>query len=226
MRSFGREEAALGTRPGESGLLTYRENSRLATPIAASVVQGLEVGLAADRAAAGDEVDRWTHPPRINAQTYQDRERREDHDRMAQVAMFLALQDDFLPEFARRIEAHEQDEDLEGMLYVGLALRDDPRVVPLLLAAESPAAIAALTYSCPAHRAAAIPRLIDPLTDLDHWNRANAEERLNAWTGQAFGHTWDDYDSSRPTPDEGRAMQPFYRDWWERHRATFRPQPR
>lgn len=70
-----------------------------------------------------------------------------------------------------------------------------------------------------------IPALIDRLSSDDQAKRANSYITLEGWTGQTIGHDWDPnitpYD--RPTLDEGKKMQPLWRDCWEKNKATFVP---
>ena len=103
---------------------------------------------------------------------------------------------------------------------IGLAMRDDPRALDLLFeSGQRAVAYEAMRFLRPGRVTDAIPRLIDRLADPDHTARANAEEVLRGWTGREFGHTWDGYNHERPTPEEGRAMQPMYRDWWAKNRG-------
>ncbi len=184
-----------------------------------------------DEAERRAMVERWTAKPvdlddaqltRIQSERAY-RARREHHS-AARLAMILARQDDFLPEFERQIRVGDISDLEDNSLFLGLAMRDDPRVVPLLFDAEVTGAIEVMELLRPPCVPQAIPRLIDLLTSLEHTTRADAEGMLRGWTGQNFGHTWDGYNHRRPTPEEGRAMQPLYRTWWERSKGTFRPQ--
>jgi hypothetical protein len=62
-------------------------------------------------------------------------------------AMALARQDDFLPELWRRVE--HGDRRRLGTLYLGLAMRDDPRAVDLLFKAGVPEAIEVMPFLRP-----------------------------------------------------------------------------
>ena len=139
----------------------------------------------------------------------------------AKDAIALARQDDFLPELKRRLAG--KDELDPSVVFLGLAMRDDPRAVDMLFAAGGPWAIQDMRFLRPPQVPAAIPRLIELLTNDDHTTRAVAEDVLRGWTGQAFGRAWKGYHHERPTLAEGRAMQAPYRAWWERSKATFKP---
>ena len=157
-------------------------------------------------------VERWTRRA--------DGEFNWGRDSAARTAMALARQDDFLPELGRRL----RDENASlGEVYLGLAMRDDPRAVDLLFEAVGSQGIEAMPFLRPSRVPAAIPRLIDRLTDDDHATRAQAEDVLRGWTGQDFGHTWKGFNYKRPTLEEGRAMQPTYRSWWMKNQEGFRP---
>jgi hypothetical protein len=142
----------------------------------------------------------------------------------ARTAMALARQDDFLPELSRRLR--EEDRTLQNVVYMGLAMRDDPRAVDLLFEGGDSRTIEAMSLLRPKQVPAAIPRLIDRLIDDDDSTRATAEEVLRRWTGQEFGHSWDGYNWKRPTLEEGRAMQPTYRAWWMKNKERFTPRLR
>ena len=93
----------------------------------------------------------------------------------------------------------------------------------MLFAVGDSRAIEETRFLRPPQVPAAIPRLIDLLTNDDHTTRAVAEDVLRGWTGQAFGRTWEGYHHKRPTLAEGRAMQAPYRAWWEQSKAKFQP---
>jgi hypothetical protein len=141
-------------------------------------------------------------------------------DSAARTAMALARQNDFLPELERRLRGQNF---LLGYTFIGLAMRDDPRAVILLFEAGDARGFEAMRFLHPNQVPNVIPRLIDQLTDPDHTTRANAEEVLRGWTSQSFDHSWNGYDYKRPTLEEGRAMQPMYREWWDKNRKDFRP---
>jgi hypothetical protein len=136
-------------------------------------------------------------------------------------AMALARQDDFLPALKRHLQNGEKSE--LDVLFIGLAMRDDVRAIDLLFEVGGSKGIEAMRFLRPSRVGAAIPKLINLLISQNHLTRAAAEEILQRWCGQEFGHTWEGYNHKRPTLAEGRAMQPLYRSWWERNKDTFQP---
>lgn len=161
-------------------------------------------------------VERWTRQADFGPGMMQ-----ADRSSAAANALALARQDDFLPELERHLRDRKKSDP--GAIFLGLAMRDDPRAIDLLFGAGAPGAIQDLRYLQPSRVAAAIPRLIDRLTSPDNRTRAAAEQVLQGWTGQTFGHTWDGYHFERPTLAEGRAMQPLYQSWWERSKDALQP---
>lgn len=160
-------------------------------------------------------VERWTRKPVVREEVSLERAW------AAATAMALARQDDFLPELRRRLRGGNRFSS--QAIFLGLAMRDDPRAIDMLFEARTSGAIEVMRFLRPPQVTATIPRLIDRLTDEDHLTRAAAEEMLRRWTGQEFGHTWEGYDHERPTLAEGRAIQALYRSWWGRNQNGFRP---
>lgn len=96
----------------------------------------------------------------------------------------------------------------------------------VLLRSDFPLRLGSLYYLHSQRIRTVIPHLIPLLTHEDSEVRAQAELRLHRWSGQSFERTWTGYDRQRPTLEEGRKMQPLWRNWWEKNRAGIRPKPR
>lgn len=140
--------------------------------------------------------------------------------RAARQAIQYAQQDDFLPLIAKWIAA-DGDEDWDSLN--GLAMRPSREATEMLLACE-PRDILNAIYRLRRDKIAdLIPHLIGWLTHDDVKVRYWAEWYLRTWTGQAFGHTWEGNDMARPTLDEGKAMQPAWREWWDKNKDGFTP---
>jgi hypothetical protein len=117
---------------------------------------------------------------------------------------------------------------VEGMLLPleGLALRPDREAFELLTKAPAAAAVNSL-YNLNRERVAdAVPLCIEWLTHPNAQVRVQAESLLVLWTGRKFEHAWGGYDYQRPTPEEGKRMQPLWRAWWENNKSGFKPCPR
>jgi len=132
----------------------------------------------------------------------------------------FAQQDDFLPRIATWI-TDEPGKDLNN--FYGLAMRPSRKATELLLDCNPKDVLTAL-YWLPRDKAAdLVPHLIDWLAHNDPEVRYWADWYLEKWTGQAFGHTWGEHDRERPTLDEGKAMQPAWREWWTKNKDAFKP---
>jgi len=140
----------------------------------------------------------------------------------AREAMWFARQDDFLPLVARWLKESPAPapQDLHG-----LAMRPSAAALKLLLARPDSSAVSALGFTHPGRIKDAVPTLIDWLANPTAEVRAGAEYLLTIWTGEKQGRTWEGYRNDRPTLDEGKALQPRWRSWWQARRKTFVPRP-
>ncbi len=138
----------------------------------------------------------------------------------ARQAIQFAQQDDFLPLIAEWIRF---DRDTDGNNFTGLAMRPSAEATALLLKSDPRAARNGMYYLRDEKVADVIPHLIDWLVHEHVEVRRQAEWYLRKWTGQAFGHTWEGTDRQRPTLEEGKAMQPAWREWWATNKAGFVP---
>jgi len=138
-------------------------------------------------------------------------------------AIVSAQQDDFLPLLAEWIDA---DPDRTWGIADGLAMRPSAASTALLLTCDPNRAIGGLYYLRDDKLADVIPHVIEWLTHDEPEVRRLSEHYLRKWTGQSFGHTWDDSDPAHPTLEESKAMQPAWREWWTEHEEGFSPVPR
>jgi hypothetical protein len=155
----------------------------------------------------------------VEAGTGNDRSGRERTRALRQAIQF-ARQDDFLPLIAVWI-AGDRDKDWNNS--TGLAMRPSREATELLLKCEPGDVLNGAYYLRQDKVAELIPHLIEWLAHDDAEVRCRAEWYLGKWTGQAFQHTWDDADRTHPTLDEGKAMQPAWRAWWDENKAGFTP---
>lgn len=146
------------------------------------------------------------------------KERRSTWSVTARSGIQFAQQDDFIPLIEKWI-----GDKTRTVAFSGLAMRPNPRVADILLRTGAPNAVAAMRFLRPEQVPDVIPQLIERLTYQDNHMRARSEERLCAWTGQAFHRDWRGYDSQRPTLEEGRRMQLLWADWWRKNKDSFKP---
>ena len=174
-------------------------------------------------------VKEWTAAATAAAQTLTPEERirraaeglgmfTEGRRKATREAIWFVRQNDFLPFMGNLIAT---DPKVENDMLMGLAMHPSPQALDLLFKAKPRQIMLAVNWLPPAKIPQAIPRLIDWLGGDDPVVRNNAEIRLQAWTGQSFGHDWEGMKYDRPTLQEGQKMQPLWRDWWEKNKGSF-----
>jgi hypothetical protein len=140
--------------------------------------------------------------------------------RAVREAVQYTQQDDFLPLIAKWI-ADEKDKDWNN--FTALAMHPGGKATELLLACEPRDVLSAMYRLRRDKIAESIPHLIEWLAHDDAEVRYLADWYLELWTGQKLGHTWKGNDREHPTLDEGKAMQPAWRDWWTNNKGGFKP---
>lgn len=161
-------------------------------------------------------VERWSSKA---AGPQDDRSWYEKADAARQAIQF-AVQDDFLPLIAEWIRF---DLDVDYNNFTALAMRPSDASTELLLKAGAKDAVRGMYYLRKEKIADALPHAIEWLTAEDVEVRRQAEWYLRKWTGESFGHSWEGEDAEHPTTEEGAAMQPLWRVWWDEHKADFKP---
>jgi hypothetical protein len=177
------------------------------------------------RVPTGDEqarmVERWTE---VAASSTTGPSYPTDEPNAARTAIWFSSDDAFLPTLRSWIENRGSD---RGFIPVsGLARRPSREAFSLLLSLNPSESAPVLTALAPGHVPAMIPVAIEWLTHPESQVRARAEDALRQWTGQSLAHTWEGYHHQRPTLEEGRRMQPAWREWWQANRQSFRPPSR
>jgi len=163
-----------------------------------------------------DMLAQWTKA----ASEFDDGRRMHSRTRAAREAVQYAQQDDFLPLISKWI-ADEEDKDLNNLC--GLAMRPSRKATELLLTCERLDVLHTVYYLRRDKIADLIPPLIEWLTSDNVEVRNLADWYLELWTGQKFGHTWEGNDREHPTLDEGKAIQPAWREWWAKNKDGFKP---
>jgi len=135
-------------------------------------------------------VEYWTHVAESGDPGHESKTR----SRAATSGIQFAQQDDFIPLIEKWI-----GDKTRTVAFSGLAMHPNPQVVDILLRTGAPNAVAAMRFLHPDQVPDVIPQFIERLTHEDNQIRARSDERLRAWTGQAFHHDWRGYDSQRPT---------------------------
>ncbi|MBN1916802.1 MAG: hypothetical protein JW889_02745 [Verrucomicrobia bacterium] len=138
----------------------------------------------------------------------------------AREAVQFVQQDDFLPLIAKWI-TDEGDKDWNS--FTALAMHPGGKATELLLTCEPLDVLRAMYRLRRDKIADFIPHLIQWLASDDAEVRYWADWCLTTWTGEEFGHTWEGNPRERPTLDEGKAMQPAWREWWADNKDGFKP---